>query len=199
MESPGPPGVSIVHTRMQRWYGVHSAAGEARVWPHACARVLRIGSVAGTDAAFVCLCVCTLPQEKVGKQPYYVYYKDGPPMKMAGLFDVWDSAQGPVHTYTILTTDAAPRLQWCAAARAARRRACAHRVGAAKVQCVQRGARCAAATRTHIARTTPQCDIHPPTGARKSARADAAPAPVRAPLCVCVAQAARPHARAAAQ
>ena len=36
-------------------------------------------------------------------------------MWMAGLFDVWDSPEGPLYTYTILTTDSSKRLQWCVA------------------------------------------------------------------------------------
>ena len=38
-------------------------------------------------------------------------------MRMAGLFDAWKCEDGEVlYTYTILTTDSSPRLQWCAAA-----------------------------------------------------------------------------------
>jgi hypothetical protein len=35
---------------------------------------------------------------------YYIHLADGEPLVMAGLWDVWASADGPVHTYTILTT-----------------------------------------------------------------------------------------------
>ena len=41
-------------------------------------------------------------------------------MRMAGLFDAWKGEDGEMlYTYTILTTDSSPRLQWCAAAVAA--------------------------------------------------------------------------------
>lgn len=44
-------------------------------------------------------------QEKGGrKQPYYIHLSSGEPLVMAGLWDVWQSADSPVHTYTILTT-----------------------------------------------------------------------------------------------
>jgi hypothetical protein len=34
------------------------------------------------------------------------------PMVFAGLYDIWSSPEGPMHTFTILTMDAAPRLEW---------------------------------------------------------------------------------------
>lgn len=41
-------------------------------------------------------------------------------MRMAGLFDACKGEDGEtLYTYTILTTDSSPRLQWCAASAAA--------------------------------------------------------------------------------
>lgn len=51
-------------------------------------------------------------ESKAAKQPYYVHFDDGRPMVMAGLYDVWASSEGPMMTYTILTTDSGPRLGW---------------------------------------------------------------------------------------
>jgi putative SOS response-associated peptidase YedK len=48
------------------------------------------------------------------------------PMVFAGLWDVWDGPEGPMHTYTILTTDSSKRLEWlhdpCPSSCAPRRR-----------------------------------------------------------------------------
>lgn len=38
------------------------------------------------------------------KQPYYVHFEGGRPMVMAGLWDAWQAQEGPMSTYTILTT-----------------------------------------------------------------------------------------------
>ena len=55
-------------------------------------------------------------QEHTGKQPYFVHLEGEPVMRMAGLFDAWKGEDGEMlYTYTILTTDSSPRLQWCAA------------------------------------------------------------------------------------
>ncbi len=36
-----------------------------------------------------------------------------PALRMAGLFDAWKGEDGELlYTYTILTTDSSPRLQW---------------------------------------------------------------------------------------
>lgn len=35
-------------------------------------------------------------KEKDGKQPYYIYDKDAPVLQLAGLWDVWKSADGPM-------------------------------------------------------------------------------------------------------
>lgn len=43
------------------------------------------------------------------KQPYYITLADGP-MTFAGLWDRWNGPQGPVETYTIVTTTAAPEI-----------------------------------------------------------------------------------------
>lgn len=66
---------------------------------------------AGEGQPWRCL---PLLQEKGGKQPYYIKLRregaeEDEPMVMAGLYDVWHSAQGPIHTYTILTTGAGIR------------------------------------------------------------------------------------------
>ncbi|KAK9817878.1 hypothetical protein WJX72_003558 [[Myrmecia] bisecta] len=49
------------------------------------------------------------------KQPYYIHMGtgEGDVIRMAGLFDCWDNGpEGPMYTYTILTTDSSKRLQW---------------------------------------------------------------------------------------
>ncbi|KAK9845254.1 hypothetical protein WJX81_001357 [Elliptochloris bilobata] len=52
-------------------------------------------------------------KEHVGKQPYFIYLEGEPVMRMAGLFDAWKGEDGELlYTYTILTTDSSPRLQW---------------------------------------------------------------------------------------
>ena len=57
-------------------------------------------------------------QEHTGKQPYFIHLEGEPVMRMAGLFDAWKGEDGEMlYTYTILTTNSSPRLQWCAAAR----------------------------------------------------------------------------------
>lgn len=43
------------------------------------------------------------------KQPYYITLPDGP-MTFAGLWDRWRGPEGPVHTFTIVTTAAAPAI-----------------------------------------------------------------------------------------
>ena len=54
-------------------------------------------------------------QEHTGKQPYFVHLEGEPVMRMAGLFDAWKGEDGELlYTYTIMTTDSSPRLQWCA-------------------------------------------------------------------------------------
>ena len=54
-------------------------------------------------------------QEHTGKQPYFVHLEGKPVMRMAGLFDAWKGEDGELlYTYTIMTTDSSPRLQWCA-------------------------------------------------------------------------------------
>lgn len=53
-------------------------------------------------------------QEGKIKQPYFIYQEGRTAMRMAGLFDVWKGAgESPMHSFTILTTDASERLQWC--------------------------------------------------------------------------------------
>ncbi|KAL4434364.1 hypothetical protein ABPG75_000805 [Micractinium tetrahymenae] len=57
-------------------------------------------------------------KEKGGaKQPYYIQLAspeggEEEPLVMAGLWDVWDGPEGPMHTYTILTCDSSKRLEW---------------------------------------------------------------------------------------
>ena len=51
-------------------------------------------------------------QEGPRKQPYYVNTGEGHVMRMAGLFDIWHAEDGPLYTYTILTTDSSKRLEW---------------------------------------------------------------------------------------
>ena len=47
------------------------------------------------------------------KQPYYIHFGEGGPMRMAGLYDCWYGADdGPLYTYTILTTDSCKQLSW---------------------------------------------------------------------------------------
>ncbi len=54
-------------------------------------------------------------QEHKVKQPYYVHLAGDRVMKMAGLYDNWQDAEGNwLTTFTILTTDSSKRLQWCA-------------------------------------------------------------------------------------
>lgn len=38
--------------------------------------------------------------------------QESEPFVMAGLYDVWDGPEGPMYTYTILTTDSGKRLEW---------------------------------------------------------------------------------------
>ncbi len=45
------------------------------------------------------------------KQPYFVRRRDGRPMALAGLWDTWRGAEGPVGSCTIVTTDANPLLE----------------------------------------------------------------------------------------
>lgn len=40
------------------------------------------------------------------KQPYRIAYEDNRPFAFAGLWEVWEGADGPVRSYTIVTTDA---------------------------------------------------------------------------------------------
>ncbi|KAK1947269.1 Embryonic stem cell-specific 5-hydroxymethylcytosine-binding protein [Phytophthora citrophthora] len=50
--------------------------------------------------------------DKREKQPYY-FFREGSPMKFAGLYDQWKSEDGELMcTYTILTTAVAPELKW---------------------------------------------------------------------------------------
>ncbi|KAG7401075.1 hypothetical protein PHYBOEH_003270 [Phytophthora boehmeriae] len=50
--------------------------------------------------------------DKREKQPYY-FYREGKPMKFAGLYDQWTNGEGELmYTYTILTTNVAPELKW---------------------------------------------------------------------------------------
>uniref|UniRef100_A0A1D2AAI6 Embryonic stem cell-specific 5-hydroxymethylcytosine-binding protein n=1 Tax=Auxenochlorella protothecoides TaxID=3075 RepID=A0A1D2AAI6_AUXPR len=51
-------------------------------------------------------------EARSAKQPYYVHFEGGRPMVMAGLWDTWQAQEGPMSTYTILTTDSGPRLGW---------------------------------------------------------------------------------------
>ncbi|MBU0593862.1 MAG: SOS response-associated peptidase [Gammaproteobacteria bacterium] len=46
--------------------------------------------------------------QKDGKQPYLIHLKDGKPMGMGGLMEHWNSPEGEITTFTILTTDANP-------------------------------------------------------------------------------------------
>jgi len=45
-------------------------------------------------------------QVKDGKQPYFIHRKDGQPFGFAGLWEYWNSPEGELHTYTIMTMDA---------------------------------------------------------------------------------------------
>jgi putative SOS response-associated peptidase YedK len=51
---------------------------------------------------------------KTYKQPYFVHGKSGGvPLYMAGLYDVWEGGvNGPMHSYTILTTEVSKQLDW---------------------------------------------------------------------------------------
>ncbi|BDA46358.1 Abasic site processing protein HMCES [Coccomyxa sp. Obi] len=52
-------------------------------------------------------------QEHKTKQPYYIHLDGNHIMRMAGLYDSWQDAEGNwLYTYTILTTDSSKRLQW---------------------------------------------------------------------------------------
>eukprot|EP00887_Chlorella_sp_A99_P000669 scaffold5.g669.t1 len=53
-----------------------------------------------------------LVPEKDGKQPYYLHLAGDEPMVIAGLYDAWQSPSGPLVSFTILTSDASPRLAW---------------------------------------------------------------------------------------
>ena len=46
------------------------------------------------------------------KNPYWIHGADGAPLAFAGLWERWGSEdQGPLHTFTILTTEAGPRIR----------------------------------------------------------------------------------------
>jgi len=46
------------------------------------------------------------------KAPFYIQLKNGKPLSMAGLWDMWESPDcSPVYTFTIITTDANPVLK----------------------------------------------------------------------------------------
>src|SRR5665647_3762098 len=46
-------------------------------------------------------------QDGPRKEPYYIHLKESPLFAFAGLYDVWDDANGEAHpTYTIITTEA---------------------------------------------------------------------------------------------
>jgi putative SOS response-associated peptidase YedK len=50
-----------------------------------------------------------------GKQPYYVHRSDGLPLLVAGLWTSVNTGREPdstMHTFTAITTDACPKLQW---------------------------------------------------------------------------------------
>jgi putative SOS response-associated peptidase YedK len=50
--------------------------------------------------------------EKGGKAPFWIHRSDREPFLMAGLWERWTPPNGdPVHSFTILTTDAAPSLR----------------------------------------------------------------------------------------
>jgi putative SOS response-associated peptidase YedK len=50
-------------------------------------------------------------QEGAGKQPYFLAYRDGSPLAMAGLYEHWKSPEGQwLTTCTVITTDAPDEL-----------------------------------------------------------------------------------------
>tara|TARA_B100000686_G_C16548895_1_gene841465 strand:- start:214 stop:867 length:654 start_codon:yes stop_codon:yes gene_type:complete len=53
---------------------------------------------------------CLIPAdgfiEWKGKQPYYIRFKDQRIFAFAGLWSTWDSGDKPLHTFTIITTEA---------------------------------------------------------------------------------------------
>lgn len=51
-------------------------------------------------------------EHRSAKQPYYIHFQDDRPLVMAGLYDTWAGKEGTLQTYTILTTDSGPRLNW---------------------------------------------------------------------------------------
>ena len=47
-----------------------------------------------------------------GKTPYWIHSADGGPFAFAGLWEKWGSEdQGPLHTFTIITTEAMPKIR----------------------------------------------------------------------------------------
>jgi putative SOS response-associated peptidase YedK len=51
------------------------------------------------------------PGRSSGKTPYWIHGADGAPLAFAGLWERWGSEdQGPLHTFTILTTEAGPTI-----------------------------------------------------------------------------------------
>ena len=52
------------------------------------------------------------PGSKSGKTPYWIHRTDRAPLAFAGLWEKWGSEdQGPLHTFTILTAEAVPRIR----------------------------------------------------------------------------------------
>ena len=46
-----------------------------------------------------------------GKQPWWISF-GGEPFSFAGLWEIWDRGDGPVHSFTILTCPSSPSLRW---------------------------------------------------------------------------------------
>ncbi|MFV2007186.1 MAG: SOS response-associated peptidase [Longimicrobiales bacterium] len=48
-----------------------------------------------------------------GKVPYWIHSPGGAPIAFAGLWERWDGGEGdPLHTFTIITTEANPTISW---------------------------------------------------------------------------------------
>ena len=48
--------------------------------------------------------------EKAGKHPYFISAADGEPLTFAGLWERWEGPEGPIETFTIVTTAASAAL-----------------------------------------------------------------------------------------
>lgn len=98
---------------MMRWGLIPHWAKDAKIGKHAFNADIES---AGSDPAFRDAWKrrrCIVPttgfytwKDLQTNQPYFVHRKDGRPFVFAGLWESWNSPEGELHTYTIMTTHA---------------------------------------------------------------------------------------------